>query len=190
LKNLSDEVILDLIKKNDQNAFRLLIERYEKNVAATVINMLGYSDEADDVGQEVFIRFYQNINQYKGNSSLKTYLTRIAINLSLNELKRRKLRNLRYIFWNNNQDEEDQKAMQIADPNDSESKRDAVNLVQKALQKVEIKIRSVIILRLIEGYDTRETAEILEIPQGTVLSRLSRGQEKLKEALIRLGYEK
>lgn len=190
MKNLSDEVILDLIKKNDQNAFRLLIERYEKNVAATVINMLGYSDEADDVGQEVFIRFYQNINQYKGNSSLKTYLTRIAINLSLNELKRRKLRNLRYIFWNNNQDEEDQKAMQIADPNDSESKRDAVNLVQKALQKVEIKIRSVIILRLIEGYDTRETAEILEIPQGTVLSRLSRGQEKLKEALIRLGYEK
>jgi len=190
LKNLSDEELLTLIKKNDKLAFRILIERYEKSVAATVINMLGYSDEADDVGQEVFIRFYQNINQYQGNSSLKTYLTRIAINLSLNELKRRQLRNLRFIFWNRSTDDEDDKTMQIADPTDVESKRDAANLVQKALQKIEIKLRSVIVLRLIEGYDTRETAEILEIPQGTVLSRLSRGQEKLKTVLIELGYEK
>lgn len=90
MKNLNDEQIIQLIKKNDQQAFRILIDRYEKKVAATVINMLGYTDEADDVGQEVFIRFYNNIHQFKGTSSLGTYLIRIAINLSLNELKRQK----------------------------------------------------------------------------------------------------
>ena len=56
------------------------------------------------------------------------------------------------------------------------------------MQKVESKLRSVLVLRMIEGYDTRETAEILEIPQGTVLSRLSRGQQKFKKVLIKLGY--
>lgn len=188
MKNLSDEQIIQLIKKNDQKAFKELIDRYEKKVAATVINMLGNTDEADDVGQEVFIRFYNNIFQFKGTSSLGTYLTRIAINLSLNELKRRKIKSMRFDFWNSSNPEEI-KSNEIADTNRFENKSDAKNLVQKALLKVDSKLRSVIVLRMIEGYDTHETAEILEIPQGTVLSRLSRGQEKLKTILIQLGYE-
>jgi len=187
LKHLKDEDIIQLIKTNDRQAFRILIERYEKQVAATVINMLGHCDEADDVGQEVFIRFYRNIHQFKGTAALGTYLTRIAINLSLNELKRQKIKNMRFIFWNRNEDE-DEKSKDIVDESNEEHKRDAGDLVRIALQKLEIKLRSVVILRMIEGYDTRETAEILEIPQGTVLSRLSRGQEKLKEILVKLGY--
>lgn len=187
MKHLKDEDIIQLIKTNDRQAFRILIERYEKQVAATVINMLGHCDEADDVGQEVFIRFYRNIHQFKGTAALGTYLTRIAINLSLNELKRQKIKNMRFIFWNRNEDE-DENSKDIVDESNEEHKRDAGDLVRIALQKLEIKLRSVVILRMIEGYDTRETAEILEIPQGTVLSRLSRGQEKLKEILVKLGY--
>jgi RNA polymerase sigma-70 factor (ECF subfamily) len=188
LKNLNDEQLINLIKRNDQQAFKVLIDRYEKKVAATVINMLGNTDEADDVGQEVFIRFYNNIHQFKGTSSLGTYLTRIAINLSLNELKRQKIRNLRFYFWNS-KDEDDERTQEIADSTNFENKSDAANLVKMALQKVEANLRSVLVLRMIEGYDTRETAEILEIPQGTVLSRLSRGQQKLKEILLKLGYQ-
>ncbi|MFM9944417.1 MAG: RNA polymerase sigma factor [Bacteroidia bacterium] len=188
MKNLNDEQIIELIKKNDQQAFRILIDRYEKKVAATVINMLGYTDEADDVGQEVFIRFYQNIHQFRGTSALGTYLTRIAINLSLNELKRQKIRNLRFYFWGNKEDD-DERTYEIADSTNFENKSDARNLVKIALQKIEASLRSVIVLRMIEGYDTRETAEILEIPQGTVLSRLSRGQQKLKEVILKLGYQ-
>jgi RNA polymerase sigma-70 factor, ECF subfamily len=188
LKNLNDEQLINLIKRNDQLAFKVLIDRYEKKVAATVINMLGNTDEADDVGQEVFIRFYNNIHQFKGTSSLGTYLTRIAINLSLNELKRQKIRNLRFYFWNG-KEEDDERTQEIADSTNFENKSDAANLVNMALQKVEANLRSVLVLRMIEGYDTRETAEILEIPQGTVLSRLSRGQQKLKEILLKLGYQ-
>lgn len=188
MKNLNDEQLINLIKRNDQQAFKVLIDRYEKKVAATVINMLGNKDEADDVGQEVFIRFYNNIHQFKGASSLGTYLTRIAINLSLNELKRQKIRNLRFYFWNSKEDD-DERTQEIADSTNFENKSDAANLVKMALQKVEANLRSVLVLRMIEGYDTRETAEILEIPQGTVLSRLSRGQQKFKEILLKLGYQ-
>ncbi len=76
--------------EGDEEAFRCLVERYEGAVAATVIGMLGPGGEVDDVGQEVFVRFYRALDRFRGDSSLKTYLTRIAINLSLNELKRRR----------------------------------------------------------------------------------------------------
>lgn len=188
MKSLSDGNIIELIKKNSQQAFKILIERYEKKVANTVINMLGKCDEADDVGQEVFIRFYNNINQFKGNSSLGTYLTRIAINLSLNELKRRQIKNMRYLFIGKSE-RDDEKYFEIADNTNYENNRENTDFINKCLLKLEPKIRSVIVLRLIEGYDTRETAEILEIPQGTVLSRLSRGQEKLKDILLKSGYK-
>lgn len=188
MKSLSDEKIIELIKQNSQEAFKVLIESYEKKVANTVINMLGLCDDADDVGQEVFIRFYQNINQFKGKSSLGTYLTRIAINLSINELKRRQLKNFRFIFIGKKENEDEEFIYKIPDNSNFENSTDLRDLVKKCLQKLEIKIRSVIILRLIEGYDTRETAEILEIPEGTVLSRLSRGQQKLKEILLKSGY--
>ena len=189
MKSLSDEKIIELIKHNSQEAFKVLIERYEKKVANTVINMLGICDEADDVGQEVFIRFYQNINQFKGKSALGTYLTRIAINLSINELKRRQIKNYRFIFIGKKENEdEDDFIYKIPDTSNFENSANLRDLVKKCLQKLEIKTRSVIVLRLIEGYDTRETAEILEIPEGTVLSRLSRGQQKLKEILLKSGY--
>ena len=189
MKDLNDEQIIQLIKKNDQQAFRILIDRYENKVAATVIHMLGNTPEADDVGQEVFIRFYQNINQFRGISALGTYLTRIAINLSLNEIKRQKIRNMRYYFWGNKEEDDTKKANEFIDTTNYQDNSDTRNLIQKGLQKLEVNLRSVVILRMIEGYDTRETAEILEIPQGTVLSRLSRGQQKLKEVLLKLGYQ-
>ncbi len=138
--------------------------------------MIGNCSEAEDIGQEVFIRFYKAINNFRGDSSVGTYLTRIAINLSINEIKRRKRKNL--FFKPNNE--------QILDIVDTESKSDyddSREMVQKAIQKLEPKFRSVIVLRLIDGYSTDETAKTLNIPLGTVLSRLSRGQQKLKELL-------
>jgi len=59
-------------------------------VAATVIGMLGHCPEAEDIGQETFIRFYKSLDKFRGDASVGTYLTRIAINLSLNEIKRRR----------------------------------------------------------------------------------------------------
>ena len=69
---------------------------------------------------------------------------------------------------------------------DSEEKRDAAELVNKALMGLEPKFRIVVAMRMLHGYSTKETAEILELPLGTVLSRLSRGQEQLKDILKNL----
>ena len=170
----SDKELLNAVRAGDLDAFKTLVKKYEKRIAATIYGMLGDCPEVDDVGQETFIRFYQRIDAFKGESSLITYLTRIAINLSLNELKRRKRQHPRTLPL--------EAARRVAGQN-KEYEQDQNQLVHNALQQLDAKYRSVVVLRLLEEYSTKETADILKLPQGTVLSRLSRGLEKLKELL-------
>jgi RNA polymerase sigma-70 factor (ECF subfamily) len=93
----SDADLIALARGGDDRAFAVLVERYEGAVAATVIGMLGRGDDADDVGQETFIRFHRALGNFRGESSLKTYLVHIAMNLSLNALKRRRRSLLRFV---------------------------------------------------------------------------------------------
>ena len=96
LKHQSDEELLRVSREGNVAAFGELVRRYESKVAATVIGMLGKCDEADDIGQETFIRFYHALKSFRGDSSIGTYITRIAMNLSLNEIRRRERR--RFLF--------------------------------------------------------------------------------------------
>jgi len=139
--------------------------------------MLGHCEEADDVGQETFIRFYKSIDRYRGDAGLKTYLTRIAINLSLNEIKKRNRAYSRFERINDSH---------LSNSDIGKDERDAIDtreIVNRALQELNPKYRSVVILRMLQGYSTKETSQILKIPQGTVLSRMARAQAKLKEIL-------
>lgn len=171
-KITSDQQLLDDIRAGNVDAFKDIVKRYEKRIAAIVFGMLGDCQEADDVGQETFIRFYKNINEFKGQSHVLTYLTRIAINLSLNELKRRKRQLNRSLPL--------EKAESISNGENEHMDSDIKIIVQQAVQALDSKFQSVVVLRLLQGYSTNETAEILKLPMGTVLSRLARAQEKLK----------
>lgn len=153
-------------------------------MAATVINMLGYCPEAEDVGQETFIRFYRSLPKFRGDSSVGTYLTRIAINLSLNEIKRYKRRRELHLS------REDEKMDSVPDHSDRKNQKELKEIVHTGIQKLNPKYRAVIVLRLIQGYTTQETAQILHLPVGTVLSRLARAQMQLKEILRPLYWEK
>ncbi len=173
---MTDAQVIQEVLEGNNSAFRILVQRYESQVASTVIGMLGHSPESDDVGQETFIRFYNALSDFRGDSQVSTYLTRIAINLSLNELRRRKRR---FGLFKR----QDDKSPEIADDNDQFDKDNKHEFVHKALANLDPEFRSVVVLRLLDGYSTAETAEILKLPQGTVLSRLSRAQKKLKDIL-------
>lgn len=190
MKEKDDIAIIESIKAGNTEAFSVIVNRYRQQVARAVIGMLGNTAEADDVGQEVFIRFYKSIEQYRGESSLSTYLTRIGINLSLNALKKQKKHRIFQSFKTDNNDKKTYNTLeQKAVADDNFSKKDNQELVQLALTHLDPKFRSIIVLRMLEGYSTKETAETLDLPTGTVLSRLSRAQEKLKTELIKLGYQ-
>jgi len=174
---LNDQQLIINARNKDSDAFKELIKKYEHQVAATVIGMLGYCTEAEDIGQETFIRFYNSLDKFRGDASVGTYLTRIAINLSLNELKRRKRQ--RKLFFSRSNDNIEN----VPDTKESNNKKEINELVRFGIQKLEPKFRTVLVLRLIDGYSTQETAQTLNLPVGTVLSRLARAQMKLKEIL-------
>jgi RNA polymerase sigma-70 factor (ECF subfamily) len=159
-----DEVLIGKSMDGDMAAFKMLVIRHEGKVAGVVRSMLGATPEAEDVGQEVFIRFYD---------SLSTYLVRIAINLSLNELKRKKRTSSRFT------------TMEAAAGKSAEDMIDLNEQLKYEFARLEPDFQAVATLRLIEGYSTEETSEILGIPLGTVLSRLARAQQKLRVALTK-----
>ena len=167
--------------KGNKSAFEEIVSRYRKLVARTVKGMLGDSVFAEDIGQEVFIKLYYSLPEFRGEAKLSTYIQKIAVNLTLNEIKRRK----RFFSMFSQKGNSEMHEYEIADF-DSEEKRDAAELVNKALMGLEPKFRIVVAMRMLQGYSTKETAEILELPLGTVLSRLSRAQEQLKDILKNL----
>jgi RNA polymerase sigma-70 factor (ECF subfamily) len=173
----SDRELVDAVRNGDTRAFRGIVERYESQVAATVIGMLGRGEEARDVGQEVFIRFYRTVGRFRGDSAVGTYLTRIAINLSLNALKRRSRERSRY---GGSPDE----VHGLSDERCYAEEHEKGTAIRRAMLSLAPRFRSVAVLRLVKGHSTRETADLLGLPLGTVLSRLSRAQRALAEALM------
>ena len=165
----------------DKNAFGEIVNRYQKMVARTVKGMLGDSVFAEDIGQEVFIKLYYSLSEFRGESKLSTYIQKIAVNLTLNEIKRRK----RFFSMFSQKGNNEMYEFEIAD-HDTEERKEASEIVNKALMTMDPKFRIIVTMRMLQGYSTKETAEILDLPLGTVLSRLSRAQEQLRNILKKL----
>jgi RNA polymerase sigma-70 factor, ECF subfamily len=165
----------------DKRAFGEIVSRYQKMVARTVKGMLGDSVFVEDIGQEVFIKLYYSLSEFRGEAKLSTYIQKIAVNLTLNEIKRRKRFFLKFSQKGNNEMHE----FEVADY-DTEERNEAAEIVNKALMAMEPKFRIIVTMRMLQGYSTKETAEILDLPLGTVLSRLSRAQEQLRNILVKL----
>ena len=165
----------------DKKAFGEIVTRYQKMVARTIKGMLGDSVFADDIGQEVFIKLYYSLSEFRGEAKLSTYIQKIAVNLTLNEIKRRK----RFFSMFSQKGNNEMYEFEVADQ-DYEERREATELVNKALLEMDPKFRIILIMRMLQGYSTKETAEILDLPLGTVLSRLSRAQEQLRNILDKL----
>lgn len=168
-------------QSGDKQAFGKIVKRYQGMVARTVKGMLGDSVFAEDIGQEVFIKLFYSLSEFRGESKLSTYIQKIAVNLTLNEIKRRK----RFFSMFSQKGNNEMYEFDVPD-HDNEERKDAAELVNKALISMDTKFRIIVTMRMLQGYSTKETAEILNLPLGTVLSRLSRAQEQLKGILEKL----
>jgi RNA polymerase sigma-70 factor (ECF subfamily) len=174
----------ELVKEaldGSKEAFGAIVTRYQKMVARTVKGMLGDSVYSEDIGQEVFIKLYYSLSEFRGEAKLSTYIQRIAVNLTLNEMKRRK----RFFSMFSQKGNNEMYEYEVPD-HDNEERKEASEIVTKALQTMDPKFRIIVTMRMLQGYSTKETAEILDLPLGTVLSRLSRAQEQLKQILKKL----
>jgi RNA polymerase sigma-70 factor, ECF subfamily len=180
--NLAEEdALVKASLGGNKDAFGEIVNRYQRMVARTVKGMLGDSVFAEDVGQEVFINLYHSLSDFRGEAKLSTYIQKIAVNLTLNEIKRRK----RFFSMFSQKANNEMYEFEIADY-DTQERKEAAEIVNKALMAMDPKFRIIVTMRMLQGYSTKETAEILDLPVGTVLSRLSRAQEQLRNILEKL----
>ncbi len=187
---VSDDHLMCAFQKGDESAFRRLLERYQDRIVNYVLRIVNDYDTASDIAQEVFIRVYTNAGRYLPGSRFAPWLYRIASNLAINELRRRK----RWRFFSLNDpgdDDERSYKLELPDestpsPEDTVEKRETSEQIEAALSKIPLKYRTPLVLREIEGYDYEEISQILDIPRGTVKSRLNRGRSLLKTALFRM----
>jgi RNA polymerase sigma-70 factor, ECF subfamily len=169
---------LEGVRAGDPAAWRAFVQQHEGVVAATVIGMVGHGPDAEDIGQEVFVRFLNQARNFRGDSSVTTYLTKSAINLSLNAIRRRG----RMRRWFSGP-ADDVYAVAGPSPADEVEALDLGARVSKAIRQLRPEYRAVVVLRLVREFSTKEAADVLGIPPGTVMSRLARGQKALREML-------
>ena len=169
-----DEFVKKLIK-GDERAFERLVRENQNKIYAVCMNMLKNPHDAQDAAQDTFLKAYRNIRSFKSESKVETWLTRIAVNTCLDILRSRR----------ETVDIDEQYDLAGEETPETElEKNNRKRAVRKALQAMEPDMRSIIILRDINGHSYEEISEMLNLNLGTVRSRLSRAREKLKKILL------
>ena len=174
------------LQAGSETAFDWLVTHYHAPVYNLILGMLGDTSDAADGTQEVFLKAFRGIRQFRQGSSLKTWLYRIAIREALNQ-KRWFKRHLQKNVSIDAEPEEGQLRLEIPDasgtPFEQLASHEIQDAVRGALQEVPEAFRSAVILRDLEGLSYEEVAEVLDCSVGTVKSRILRGRRALKEIL-------
>ena len=177
------------LQSGSESAFDWLVTHYHAAVFNLILGMLGDTSDAADATQEVFLKAFKGIRKFRGGSSLKTWLYRIAIREALNHRRWFK-RHLQKNVSIDAEREQDHAPLEIEDggatPFDQLASQEIQRAVQAALAQVPEAFRSAVILRDLEGLSYEEVAEVLECSVGTVKSRILRGRRSLKDLLCPL----
>src|SRR5699024_209206 len=173
------------VKKGDQTAFEDVVAYYQDRMYQHCLRMLGNNHEAEDIAQEAFIRAYVNIHTFDHNRKFSTWLYRIATNLTIDRLRKRKpdyhldaeIRGTEGLDWYS------QLATKERLPEEELQNLELQNYIHKQIASLPKIYRSIIMLRYLEEFSLKEISEILDIPLGTVKTRIHRGREVLRKKL-------
>jgi len=183
----SEETILvDAARSGDIGAFESLVRRYDRNVFRIAQHITQNREDAEDVVQDAFLKAYQNLGQFQGQSKFYTWLVRIAVNEALMRLRRRRPERMVSID-EDVKTEEDSMPREIADwspnPEQQYTQAELKDILGKTIQGLPPSFRTVFVLRDVEGLSTEETASALELSVPAVKSRLLRARLQLRERL-------
>ncbi len=188
VRNAADDelALVQAAKRGDVSAFEQLVKRYDRNIFRIAQHITQNREDAEDVVQEAFLKAYENLDQFQGNSKFYTWLVRIAVNESLMKLRRR--RSDRTVSLDEDiETEEDTMPREVADwsPNPEQlyKQGELKDILRKTVQGLPASFRTVFVLRDVEGLSTEETAEALDLSIPAVKSRLLRARLQLRERL-------
>ena len=181
-----DLVLVHASQGGDVAAFEELVRRYDRKLLRIAQHVTNNLEDAEEAVQEAFFKAYRKLNQFQGNAKFSTWLIRIALNESITKLrKRRKAKELS--LDENAQAEDNNLPRDVADwaPNPEQlyGASELRKILIERLQDLEPGLRTVFVLRNVEGLSTDETAEILGLNEAAVRSRLFRARLQLREGL-------
>lgn len=170
-----DELVVACVA-GDRDAMHQIYQRCSDRVYALMVRIVG-SQDADDLTQQVFLQMFRKLDQFGGDSKLETWLYRLATNEALQYLRRRKRQSTESI---------------IAEPSVTDSDRlietERIQLLELAFSRLDPELKTILSLKEEQGLSYREIAESVDIPEGTVGSRLNRARKELREELEKLGW--
>jgi len=188
-----DRLLLQGLRTGEEAAYEVLLVRFERPVFNLVSRLTDDPADAADVVQEVFLKVFRNVGHFRGDSTLKTWIYRIAVNESRNHRRWFGRHRRQEVCLEPEPNEAHSSAHSSLDrltdpgpsPFDLTLDHETQALIEAALSDVNPKFRAALILREIEGLGYEEIAEILEISLGTVKSRILRGREALRDLLAK-----
>ncbi|MGC8612388.1 MAG: RNA polymerase sigma factor [Athalassotoga sp.] len=190
---MEEQKLIEGLKRSDSNAYSELYREYAEKIGGIARSYLGV-DDVEDVVQEVFIKIYKNIKNFRGDSSLSTWVYRITVNVCKDMLGKKQRR--REILTNFGEQEDEDTRNNIREPVDDSMPSDelmktlSAEEISKAIDSLSKEDKLLINLREIEGMSYEQIAEIMDKPVGTIKSRLHYARERLKNILEnKLGIE-
>ncbi len=179
-EQLIDGRVIEACQQGDRAAFQLLFETYKDKVFSIAVYSSGDRAVADDVTQQVFLKLFTAIRQFRGDSEFTTWLYRLVVNACLDERRRRR----RLLPWG--------ETVAMRNPGDKKpqekqyARLEVQEAVQAAIGELKPKFRLPILLKYIEGLSYEEIASVMGCSKGTVASRLNRGHSQLAKRLSHL----
>ncbi|MBN1772713.1 MAG: sigma-70 family RNA polymerase sigma factor [Deltaproteobacteria bacterium] len=186
------EVDLELVRraqKGDVKAFEDLLGRYRRKVFGLAMGMVGNRDDAMDVLQDAFVRVYRHLGSFQGDSSFYTWLYRITMNLCIDHVRKAaRMRAAPYEdrLAHENVDQGDFPVLPVrhdVNPGRAARRHEAMAKLVAALDTLPQHHRAVIVMREFEGLTYEEMAQVMQVPKGTIMSRLFHARHKLQKAL-------
>lgn len=183
-----DSALIAGLRAGDECAYEILIQRFEHPVYNLVIRLVDDPGDASDVTQEVFLKVFRKVGGFRSESSLKTWIYRIAVNEARNQRRWFTRHRGKEIGLESSGADEQGPQDWLSDPGRSPYQtaldQETHVLIESALQKVSPNYRAALVLREVEGLSYEEISDVLEVSLGTVKSRILRGRESLRKHLV------
>jgi len=178
----NDKLLIEKILAGDKIAFHAFVEEYQRLVSHIVFRMVSNREDREDTSQEVFMKIYQNLNSFRSESKLSTWIAKIAYNTCLNYLEKRKLPLLDDLSF------EEQSLASFSEnnprPDELTDEKEISFLLQAEIDKMPVHFRTILTLYHLDGMSYNQIGKITGLPDGTVKSYLFRARKLLKERLL------
>ena len=183
-----DWPLVQRFQGGDEEAFHELFVRFQRSVFNLAVRVLGNREDAEDACQEVFISIRRALPKFRGESRLSTWVYRVAVNHALNRLKTLRRRGENEVLRDDGVEESADPGPHMPgsgerSPEHLAENRQLLRIVERKMEKLDPELRVILVLRDIQGMAYEEMSRVLDVPEGTIKSRLHRARNELKKQL-------